>query len=173
MTANSNISAIVGNSVSSTLDLSTATSDRLIQRYASPVVVDCSVIVHVTEPLACRVVDYHRGETPLRLACRRRRRTLETTANFRAAPSLRNVPSPGKRESALSPVADDGTMSTTMNDSEEYYCFRVKESIDSEVDIDNENIVIIPRSYNFDLKKLRTELVSRVSSCCARRRPRS
>lgn len=49
-------------------------------------------------------------------------------------------------------------MSTTMNDSEEYYCFRVLESIDSEVGIGNENIVIIPRSYNFDLRKLRTEL---------------
>ncbi|KAL6256520.1 hypothetical protein P5V15_012633 [Pogonomyrmex californicus] len=47
------------------------------------------------------------------------------------------------------------TVSTTMNDSEEYYCFRVKERIDSEL---GENIVIIQRSYNFDLKKLRTDL---------------
>lgn len=43
-----------------------------------------------------------------------------------------------------------------MNESEEYYCFRVK---DSELGVDNANIVI-PRSYNFDLKKLRLELVS-------------
>lgn len=49
------------------------------------------------------------------------------------------------------------TMSTTTaNDSEEYYCFRVKEGIGEA--FDKENIVIIPRSYNFDLKKLRTEL---------------
>ncbi|XP_011866460.1 PREDICTED: uncharacterized protein LOC105561261 [Vollenhovia emeryi] len=46
-------------------------------------------------------------------------------------------------------------MSTAVNDTEEYYCFRVKESTDSE--LDNRNIVI-PCSYNFDLKKLRTEL---------------
>lgn len=56
-------------------------------------------------------------------------------------------------------------MSTTATDSEEYYCFRVKEGV-GEL-FDNENIVIIPRSYNFDLKKLRAELVSLVR---ARRR---
>lgn len=50
-------------------------------------------------------------------------------------------------------------MSAAVNDSEEYYCFRVKESVDSELGVDDENIVI-PCSYNFDLEKLRTELVS-------------
>lgn len=59
-------------------------------------------------------------------------------------------------------------MSTAINDTEEYYCFRVKESVDSEPGVDDENIVI-PCSYNFDLEKLRTELVSlRISSCCVR-----
>lgn len=52
-----------------------------------------------------------------------------------------------------------------MNDSEEYYCFRVKESVDSDGLEVGDNTVIIPRSYNFDLRKLRTELVSRVYLC--------
>ncbi|KAL0113730.1 hypothetical protein PUN28_012688 [Cardiocondyla obscurior] len=48
------------------------------------------------------------------------------------------------------------TMLTALHDSEEYYCFRVRESVGCEIG-DDENIVI-PCSPNFDLEKLRTEL---------------
>jgi len=77
---------------------------------------------------------------------------------------LHNDRSPRKRESAL--LLSTTTMSTTTNDSEEYYCFRVKETLFSK--FSHYETIIIPRSYNFDLKKLRTELVSLLVSCQAR-----
>ncbi|TGZ35408.1 uncharacterized protein [Temnothorax longispinosus] len=82
-------------------------------------------------------------------------RNLPSVTILSNVSSVPRLPSPRECESALSPSTSSTMFPTSINvDSEEYYCFRVRESI-GEPGVEN---IVIPCSSNFDLEKLRTEL---------------